>query len=360
MDTTESNSDGRNSQAYGKTPGSGPHPTPQLDPALLAELDAFLEARANRPYAPHASQALRLTSEHSDQNPAAPSQELQNLLNLLDQCPAEAPPSDLVAKTLARIESQNALELAHAKTEGGFSGFAGLRIHEIATIAAVLICAISLISPALNYVRQDARKLACANNLSITAAAFNQYSADNKDALPNRGAMPGDTWWNVGKTNANGEINQSNSAHLYHLARSGYVDPRTLSCPENANAPTNPDRTAHDWNTPQAVSYSYQNQYAKSHPKMSQTSQMAILADKNPLFVSDPSGQGLTKAANVQDEASSRMHKASGQNVLRSDSSVLWAASPVINGDNIWLASGINNYRGVEGPASVTDSFLVP
>ncbi len=346
MDTTESNSDGLAK-------------APKLDPKLLEELDALLEARANLPYTPP---GLRLVSDENSSTSIQPtSKELQNLLTLLDQCPAENPSNDLVAKTLQRIDAQTDLEHAHIKTEGGFSGFAGLRIHEFATIAAVLICAVSLISPALNYVRQDARKVACANNLSVVSAAFNQYSADNNDSLPNRGALPGDTWWNVGKPDERGQINQSNSAHLYHLARSGYVDPRTLNCPENANAPVNPDRTAHDWNTPQAVSYSYQNQYAKSHPRVSQARQMAILADKNPLFVANPAGEGLTKASNIQDEASSKMHKASGQNVLRSDSSVLWANSPVMpNGDNIWLASGINRYRGVEGPASVNDSFLVP
>ncbi len=353
MDITESNSDGRDQKAS------------RLDPKLLDELDALLEARSQRPYS-FSNQNLKLSSDKvTDQAPAQSaaqptSQELQNLLALLDQCPVENPPTDLVARTLERIEAQEDLEHAHIRTEGGFSGFAGLRIHEVATIAAVLICAISLLSPALNFVRQDARKVACANNLSVTAASFNQYAADNKDALPSRGATPGNTWWNVGKEDDKGQINQSNSAHLYHLARTGYVDPRTLNCPENANAPTNPSRAAHDWNTPQAVSYSYQNQYGPTHPRISQTSQMAILADKNPLFVANPAGEGLTKA-NLKDETSSKLHKASGQNVLRSDGSVLWASSPVMpNGDNIWLASGINRYRGVEGPASVNDSFLVP
>jgi hypothetical protein len=358
MDTTESNSDGTNKAS---APSQAPAPR-QLPPKLLEELDALLEARSQRPYS-LAGQGLKLSSDSLPAEPSATqptSQELQNLLALLDQCPVENPPTDLVARTLQRVEAQENLELTHTRTEGGFSGFAGLRIHEVATIAAVLICAISLLSPALNYVRQDARKLACSNNLSVTAAAFNQYAADNKDNLPNRGATPGNTWWNVGKQDAKGQINQSNSAHLYHLARSGYVDPRTLNCPENANAPLNPDRSAHDWNSPQAVSYSYQNQYGSSHPRMSQTSQMAILADKNPLFVANPAGEGLTKSANLSDDASSQMHKTSGQNVLRSDGSVLWANSPVISGDNIWLASGVNRYRGVEGPASVNDSFLVP
>src|SRR5688572_13291472 len=116
MDTTESNSDGR---IPGNSPTNAGQPAPaQLDPKLLAELDAYLEARANTPYTP---QGLRLTSESDQTQPNPASKELQNLLNLLDQAPVENPPSDLVAKTLARIESQDALELTLAKTEGGFS-----------------------------------------------------------------------------------------------------------------------------------------------------------------------------------------------------------------------------------------------
>jgi hypothetical protein len=336
-------------------------PEPRLDPALLAELDALLESRSEKTYTPA---GLRLTSNNSldIQANAAPSPELARLLGLLDQLPVESPSNDLIARTLNRIEAQENLEHAHIRTEGGFTAFAGLRIHEVATVAAVLLFSVSLIWPALSYVRQDARRLACANNLSITAAGFAHYAADNNDRLPNRGAMAGATWWNVGKScAATGECKESNSAHLYHLARSGYVDARTLNCPENHDAPSKPDPAAQDWNDARAVSYSYQNQYAKHQPRLSQTSQMAILADKNPLFVARGDGKAGLKQANLPAVAPSKMHRSSGQNVLRSDGSVIWSNSPVLdNGDNIWLASGINEYRGVESPSTVTDSFLVP
>jgi hypothetical protein len=83
---------------------------------------------------------------------------------------------------------------------------------------------------------------------------------------------------------------------------------------------------------------------------------MVILADSTPFF-----GNGQLQADQAA-SAASENHNRTGQNVLYLDMHVAWAKDPSagVNGNNIFLAEGIYNYRGDETPVDATDTFLLP
>ena len=79
----------------------------------------------------------------------------------------------------------------------------------------------TLLFPVFGKVRDDARRVACSQNLQGASMAFGNYAADNQNQLPRRGVwQPGQVWWNVGQEGREGEPIRSNSAHLYTLVLS--------------------------------------------------------------------------------------------------------------------------------------------
>jgi len=70
---------------------------------------------------------------------------------------------------------------------------------------------------------------------------------------------------------------------------------------------------------------------------------------------------GLVYHENLDRDAPSGAHGATGQNILSKSGHVAWSSRPVLtNGDNIWLLEGVDRYVGTERPARDGDSFLVP
>ncbi len=205
-------------------------------------------------------------------------------------------------------------------------------------------------------------RIACEANLAASGRAFGQYAADYLDVMPRGRIEQGSPWYRVGYTYSDILPVRSNSANLYMLARMRYVDPTTLSCPENAHAPRHMTADMYDWSRPDAVSYSYQNQFAARASRMSEYPNMAMMADKNPRFNIRPEdGMKLYYLSVLPDSTVSSMHTMRGQNVLYADGSVWWATHPIMpNGDNIWLADGIDSYNGTETPSAADDAFLVP
>ena len=116
-----------------------------------------------------------------------------------------------------------------------------------------------------------------------------------------------------------------------------------------------------DWSTPQAVSYSYQNQYTPRPIRLSLTpGSFAILADKNPRFV--PVAGELRFDPATAADAPTRLHRGEGQNVLSLDGQVRFTARPRNGDDRLWtLHHHARPYHGDEHPdAPGVDSFLVP
>lgn len=292
----------------------------------------------------------------------------QQLMAILDRCPAEAPPADLTRKTLDRIRNERQRErfaqqvqmLAEPRQTIGVSW------RQVLSAAAVFLIAVSLLFPVLDRNHEQSQRVMGAANLGSVGNAFSQYSIDHRNALPQREARPGETWWNVGQPVTEHEPVRSNSAHLYVLVRTGRIDPDLLNAPTNPDAPApgTMTREDHDWHSPEAVSYSYQNVYRHDPIDAEAQVHLSVLADRNPIFVIrngriafDPS---------VSKQSNSRLNHGKGQNVLLLDGRVLWLTSPDVHNprtgemDNIWGAQGKEVYEGNEVPADAEDSMLVP
>ena len=284
---------------------------------------------------------------------------MEALVNLINQAPVSEPRPDLAARTVARaralVEAEKQLENEQPPAAPLFSfGWA-----QLATYAALIIVGLSLAFPAVGNFRQTAREIACAAHLNNVGGAFASYAEDYDQALPRLNTAQGVPWWNVGKKSGEGEPVESNSAHLYTLAREGYVNHHMLNCPNNEHAPHQMAADAHDWDSAREVSYSYQNQYTNQPINPVDHPEMAVLADKNPLFI-PRSRYSLTYDDTQAPTTASRSHNSRGQNVLRNDGVVLWQDQPVVDGDNIWLIDGVDSYSGRERPVLIDDSFLVP
>ncbi|MEL7090035.1 MAG: hypothetical protein AAGL98_16595, partial [Planctomycetota bacterium] len=212
----------------------------------------------------------------------------------------------------------------------------GVGWRQVLSAAAVFLIGISLLMPAIDRSRQQAQQAACSFNLGIAGQQMGAYAADHAGVLP-RG--PVGKAWNLAGTDAVVDASgryQSNSAHLYLLIRHAYVAPERLACASNADA-----STAHplggsqiDWDSPRAISYSYQNQHGTAIRVDRSRPQLAILADKSPLFVAQKGH--LVFNADAERDARTTLHRAKGQNVLTLDGGVRWTVMPVVADDNIW------------------------
>lgn len=280
------------------------------------------------------------------------------LLSVIGCGEVAEPAGDLVGRTLAAIQEVKQKQRFAEQIQALGGPDLGLRWREFVAVAAAIVIGVSVGWPMLARSSEHARRVACSNNLATTGAAIGGYAQDANNMLPRGRVQPGGVWYRVGQTPGEDGTIKSNSANLYLLVRNGYVAAEDLACPENPFAPRHMDRMAHDWPTPEAVSYSYQNQFAAHKVSLDAVPQLPILADKNPLF--DISVDSLTLRGDPQ--SSSRFHQnLGGQNVLTADGNVMWASGPVMrNGDNIWLIRGVDQYKGKEAPVEMGDAFLVP
>lgn len=239
----------------------------------------------------------------------------------------------------------------------------GVGWRQVLSAAAVFLIGISLLMPVIEHNRTEAQKVACATNLAIAGSQMNAYAADFGGVLP-RGPI-GDSWIKVGQPDAVDAAGrfQSNSAHLYLLIREGYVAPQRLACVANREATAGPAGMGQvDWASPNAVSYSYQNQYTPRPIRIDRSRpQLAVLADKNPLFI--VRDNRVVFDVDALTDAPSTLHRGLGQNILTLDGGVHWSRTPRVgDDDNVWVIRGYTGrYTGNEAPTDAQrDSFLVP
>ena len=303
----------------------------------------------------------------SDGHPAAVEQDAriakaEQLLSLLDHHPAAEPAGDLAQRTIDAIrQAQQRQRFAQqiSTLSGGPS--VGFGWHELGALAASLLIFAALAVPMLSKSQSNAKRLACANQMQMTAGALGGYAADYQGMMP-RGPVGKDTtFFRTGAGPDADGVLKSNSAHLYLLIRRGYVKPRLLSCPDNPKAPRNLSRDAHDWRSHDDLSYSYQNQFTSIPLRLDQWPAMAILADRNPLFRIQRNRLLVMRPGIDLEAATSMLHGRTGQNILTSDGVVQWRDRPVMpNGDNIWTIMGVlRTYKGNEVPVEPNDAFLV-
>jgi hypothetical protein len=305
---------------------------------------------------------------------------LSDLLALLDvdqtidsAVDSDASEDDLTRRTLAKCRQGRQQQRFNQQVAMVAQGPATPRFapwRQVMTAAGLVLIGLSLALPALQHNQQFVNRVACAANLGAAGQAIASYAQDHDGHLPRAPMAAGGTWWNVGANGENGEV-KSNSAHLYLLVRRGYIDPEQLTCPTNKHAgDVELTRDHRDWSRPEQVSFSFHNVSGGSI-RLVRTPDLALLADKNPLFVAR--GGRVTFDRDASPDAPSRSHDGAGQNVLRADGIVIWTIRPVLRkhdlfsddplddgDDNIWVAAGVKDYNGDEHPSSTRDSFLVP
>ncbi|MEM0913706.1 MAG: hypothetical protein AAGK09_03760, partial [Planctomycetota bacterium] len=192
------------------------------------------------------------------------------------------------------------------------------------------------------------------------------YALANNGILPKRDALPGSSWWNVGEEPDELGRVQSNSAHLFQLVRHEYVTVDALGSPANPHAPAADQLTAnhHDFERPEQISFSYQNQFTPYAIRLDKHAGMVVLADKNPLIV--VKNGKFTFADAMPHDACSGMYGKAGQNMLFTNGAVAWSESPVIKNettgklDNLYTSPGVKAYTGTELPSHEGDVQLVP
>ena len=296
---------------------------------------------------------------------------VRDVLSVLDRLPTASAELDgqthtdeaMIQRTLDAVAAQRQRErfAQQVAVLGEPRRTLGVSWRQLASTAAILLIAGSLLLPMLDRQRQQAQQMACASNLGIAGQQIGSYTVDNAGFLP-RGPV-GDSWLQVGQPDAVDEAGRyrSNSAHLYLLIREGYVAPSRLACASNDEAATGlPGSGQMDWASPQAISYSYQNQLGEPIRVDRSRTTLAVLADKSPLF--EAKGGRMVFDADAARDARTRLHRGKAQNILALDGRVRWSAEPVLDGDNIWQIRGHSGrYVGYEAPQDARrDSFLVP
>lgn len=285
-----------------------------------------------------------------------------------------AAPDRLVQMTLDRVakadrEQRSRMTLTGApgsEMEGTGRRF---RMTDLVSVAALLLIATAVIGPMVSSVRGIGQRVACQSNMGSLASAFGLYAGDSRDSLPMASAsLAGTPWWNVGK------VQESNSANLFTLSRTGYTCLNTLACPTNARGVNCKSRPSDmDWSCLEEVSFSFQNLFARERPSWGTAERVpsngygrvVVLVDRSPVVPLAVRGFRINPLDN------SPSHKRMGQNVLFNDGSSAWLRSPVLeSGDNIWLprvietmmerAGEADPLKGTESPESRDDSFVGP
>lgn len=274
---------------------------------------------------------------------------VQHVLSLLDRANDEPVPQGLVAKTLQTIErdrqaQQQRSALSAMATTTDRQG--AISIRQIATTAALLVMALSILLPMLNNAKHHAQVAQCSENLAGLGSDLQQLAFDNKGQTH----RPTTTQANalnplakLAQTNLDGSAVPANRASIFVFIDEQRVASKHLACPTR------------DRNDPTAL-YNGQNP-AAGGPFRAFLKPRPIFADTNPLYTVTP--KGLVRNQDIPSLTPSANHNARGQNTLISDGSVNWMIRPTLQrhadtSDNIWL------YQQNPNADQADDIFLTP
>jgi competence protein ComGC len=277
----------------------------------------------------------------------------------MDLAPRVEPPDDLVANTLAHIA---AADRTHrliasqqlARPRGYWHTF---NLRELAAIAAVILIMVGVFVPSMQVARRRGNQNVCASQLGQIGAGLQTYAMNHDSVLPNADSLLV-RWLPQGP-----EPVASNSAGPFKLVRGRYVaGPSVFQCPAVGGAGFTVRDDMTDFPSPEHVSYSYQhavggNMLRINDPAIARVlTQMAILADQTPIF-RDRRFRPDRVASPLSEN-----HGGRGMGVLYMAGNVRWAdhARVGVEGDNIFLADQLNQYKGIETPGGPTDTFLLP
>ncbi len=306
----------------------------------------------------------------ADPRLAAQDQALTGMFQALDAVPEEPLPSDLTARTLARVKAAGppprvirpADELtAVLEQKPDRIIRLGGNLRDIVAVAALIVLAVGVGIPSMLHMRERSQRIGCSRNLAALGVGLQQYANAFNASLPFAGWGQADSWR---PSSEPGVRIVPNHRHVYRLLRMAFVaDPRYFICPGQPHVPMPMDeiRRHDDFLESRNVSYAYQNM-AGVRPSANDNPRLPVMSDENPLFADglplfDARRWGRREPA----QTNSHAHRQAGQNLLTLDGSVIWITTPDagIDGDNIWTLRDVTDYTGREGPSSATDSHLL-
>lgn len=261
----------------------------------------------------------------------ARAERLLRQLALIDAYPDHVEAGDdgtLVAATMARIDEADAeraerMRLESHGTRGGVRR--GVRFADFVAVACIVILAVTIVVPLLNWAGGRARETRCADNLRLVAQGLESYTRDYQSLPMAASLLPGVVDW----------ATYRNSDNLRHLSATHYCGPDRMRCPGDKS---------------ETGSYAYQVGSASRRPLWNQGPRSVIVGDRNPLVDLERNGEVIASVA-----LNSASHEGRGQNLLYSDASVAFTTSPYVTDpgtawsqDNIWLPFG-------DGPNSLFD-----
>ena len=287
--------------------------------------------------------------------------DIANALDALKLLAAPEASEGLADRTLARIASARQSAATRTRRELMRSGRPMFSLRELGTIAAAAIIMALLFVPWAKQARNRALQGKCAANVGQIGTGMKNFAMDNQDSLPL--AHASNAAWLPGR----GRKPISNSVGLFRLVGDHYAPASVFQCASDGDAAGEPlgvSAEMTDFPAAKYISYSYQHALGgKSLLRANSDAagvagQMAVLSDKTPVFE-----DGRLQAKFLSSpHTSSRNHGRRGHNVLYLDWGVKWreGAAVGVDGDNIFLVQGKEEYDGTETPANATDSFLLP
>jgi type II secretory pathway pseudopilin PulG len=286
-------------------------------------------------------------------------EQLARTFAAMDLSPQPEPPADLVSKTLARIaavrRTEALLDMQQIQRPRSFTSTFTLK--ELGVIAAMLIVGAAFLIPSMQLARRRGQRSLCAAQLGQIGSALQTYAVNNNGAMPN--ATTRHAHW----LRQDAQPTTSNSSALFRLLRKRYLtSPVVFQCPAVGGPSFAMKSDMTDFPHPEHISFSYHHSFGPHEVSIMDpqfagvASQMAILADQTPLFAGGQFRPG--RAAKPVSEN----HYSDGENVLYIDGHVIWTTTAAVgvDGDNIYLARGVEQYTGNEAPAGPTDTFLLP
>lgn len=242
--------------------------------------------------------------------------EITNLLGLLDAYPTDDASDELVDATIARIRRDDSQRLERMRLpepdsiQSTQADLGGRRFHfpDLFATAAMLLLAVGVLWPIMNYARSGRLVMLDRANLGETGQNVALYAAANNGATPMQataGILPDPFEWN-GR-------HAGQYAKGVRTAMSGTASSNNdYHCPES-------DPALHP----------YSFQYWQSGDDLLQASRM-LAANVSPVHTV----KGEVKLAHLKDN--SPCHLSEGQNILYGDNSVAWIETWEVDGDRIW------------------------
>jgi len=278
-----------------------------------------------RAIASHPAESKRLAAAHA-------------LFARLDAYETPAVDESLVDLTLARIAREDTEKSERMRIAPGASaGIGSGRWHDFIAVACAAILLFSIGAPLASWVSGRRADRRCGDNLRQLGAGIASYVGDHKHMPIAAGFAP-----NLGSLT--GWKDYQNGKHLSPLTAGSYCDAECLAC----------------GNDDTGEGYAYQVPTRRGHFAWSGGFRAPAVADRNPVIDLVRRGQSVGSYT-----INSPEHGGRGQNILFTDGSVEFSASPVLmppasaimppHSENIWLPMDAQQLEdGLDAPVDWT------